>query len=100
MVVTNAFGSITGRVTVVVSPDRTAPTVTITSPSSDGARSNAPVTFLGNALDNVLVTNVSYSISNLNGAVPIYSNATLTVGPGLDFKLVHHRFACGRFPTF
>ena len=73
VVVSNAIGAVTSKVFVVtVSVDKTLPAVTITSPAA-GARSNAPVTFSGTASEvlpagNVLVTNVNYWITNLNGA--------------------------------
>ena len=85
VVITNAYGTVTSRVSAVtVAVDRSLPSVTITSPAS-GARSNAPVIFSGMAWeDNVLVTNVSYWITNLNGPALVLGPAAadLTAGPG------------------
>jgi hypothetical protein len=64
----------------------TLPKVAITSPAP-GTRTNAgvTVTFRGTASDNVLVTNVSYWVTNVNGlnsAPPMHGQAVLTAGSG------------------
>ncbi len=87
VVVANASGVVTSRVSVVtVSLDKTPPKVAITFPAP-GTRTNAgvTVTFGGTASDNVLVTNVSYWVTNLNGldsASPAQGQAVLTAGSG------------------
>jgi len=85
VVITNAYGAVTSKVSAVtVTVDKGAPGVTITSPTN-GARSNAPVVFSGKAWEtNVLVTNVNYWITNMNGPALVLGPlpAALTAGPG------------------
>ncbi len=87
VVVRDANGAVTSRVSAVtVSLDTTPPKVAITSPAS-GTRTNAgaAMTFLGTASDNVEVTNVNYWVTNLNGSYSaplIQGQAVLTAGPG------------------
>jgi hypothetical protein len=87
VVVTDANGAVTSKVSAVtVSLDTTPPKVTITSPAP-GTRTNAGavMTFLGDASDNVEVTNVNYWVTNLNGSYSaplLQGRAVLTSGPG------------------
>jgi uncharacterized repeat protein (TIGR03803 family) len=90
VVVSNSVASVTSLVSVVtVKADTFKPGVTITSPALAGTRSNAPVTFRGTASETtttpenyVLITNVNYWITNLNGSLPMSGQAALTAGPG------------------
>jgi uncharacterized repeat protein (TIGR03803 family) len=87
VVVSNSIGAATSGVCVVtVKADTFKPTVAITSPSA-GARSNAPVIFHGTASEStssggVLITNVNYWITNLNGSPLKTGTALLTAGTG------------------
>ena len=85
VVVSNSIGAVTSKVSVVtVGVDKGAPGVTITSPAaSPYPRLSAPVAFGGTASEaNVLVTNVNYWITNLNGSPPTQGQARLAAGPG------------------
>jgi hypothetical protein len=86
VIASNSIGSATSSVfTVTVSADTVKPGVTITSPATDGTRSNVPAwIFSGTAPDTVpaLMTNVSYWITNLNGA-PLVGPIAATLTPGL-----------------
>ena len=87
VIVSNAIGSATSQVfTVTVSADTVKPGVTIASPATDGTRSNvAPWIFSGTAPDTVpvLITNVYYWITNLNGA-PLVGPVAASLTPGLS----------------
>jgi len=86
VVVSNSIAAVTSLVSIVtVKTDTFKPGVTITSPAMPGTRSNAPVTFRGTASETtttpenyVLVTNVNYWITNLNGSLPMSGQAGLT----------------------
>jgi uncharacterized repeat protein (TIGR03803 family) len=86
VIVSNSRGSVSNKpLAVTVSKDNVKPEVAITSPAKDGTRSNAMVwTFKGTASDNVEVINVSYWITNLNGATSVLGPfaAVLSAGTG------------------
>ena len=73
VVVANSIASVTSHVSIVtVKADTFKPSVTISSPPAD-ARTNEPVTISGTASESdpggyVLITSVSYWITNMNGA--------------------------------
>ncbi|MGA2554879.1 MAG: choice-of-anchor tandem repeat GloVer-containing protein, partial [Verrucomicrobiota bacterium] len=87
VIVTNSIASVTSRVSIVtVKVDTFKPTVTISSPPA-GARTNEPVTFKGTASESapggfVLISNVTYWITNMNGAATMSNSAVLTAGTG------------------
>ncbi len=85
VVVSNSVTNVTSSsLAVTVKADTTKPSVTINSPPAN-ARSNAPVAFTGTASEsisgvNVLITNVTYWITNLNGAATISNSMVWTPG--------------------
>ena len=87
VLVSNSIGAVPSHVSIVtVQADAFKPAVTITAPAAN-ARSNAPVTFRGTASEatskgGVLVTNVTYWITNLNGSPTTSGQAVLAAGPG------------------
>ena len=77
--VANNYGATNSIVTILtVTPDTTPPGVKIASPAA-GARTNAPV-FAGTAWDNARVTNVLWTLTNLNAGPVLSGLATLTQG--------------------
>ena len=81
VLVTNSYGPATSAPAVLtVKPDSTPPTVKIVSPAAN-ARTNAPA-LNGTAANNVLVTQVSFWLTNLYTGSNTNGTATLTPASG------------------
>jgi hypothetical protein len=77
VVVTNQYGSIASAVAVlIVVPDKTKPTVAISSPLANARATNPVIT--GTAFDNAQVIAINYSVSNVNTGTVI--NGTNNLG--------------------
>jgi hypothetical protein len=85
VVISNVYGVVTSApVTLKINPDKTRPTVSITSPAASSRTTNTVIA--GKATDNARVYAVFWSMTNINAGSNVVTSGFATLGSGTTVR--------------